>query len=281
MIKTDIVEFHKELLAKGEYITTPEQPASRRSSPSAWVTFCFSMAVGKVFPMSALWDLFHKMTPLKWGDFCYSALTVVERFGMNLSITGLAERNAYKGPVMYLSNHMSTYETIALPAILLAHGPIGFAAKESLSRLPLLVNAARIMGMIGLGRTNPKEDLLKLYKEGGAHIANGRSFLIYPQGTRNEVFSRKHFSSIGAKLAEKTGIPIVPVVVDTRCMPTRQHGLLRHVFKDFGPIDTSKDVRIAFGPVIPCTKSRAMHEACITWMEGKLKEMGLPVDEEK
>ena len=50
------------------------------------------------------------------------------------------------------------------------------------------------------------------------------------------------------------------------------------VCRDFGPVDTSKDIRIAFGPVIPAGKSRDMHEAAFDWMAGRLEAWGLPVE---
>ena len=55
-------------------------------------------------------------------------------------------------------------------------------------------------------------------------------------------------------------------------------GLLRKVFHDFGPVDTAQDIRIAFGPVIPCGRSRDLHEAAFDWMAGRLESWGLPVE---
>ena len=83
------------------------------------------------------------------------------------------------------------------------------------------------------------------------------------------------------KLAERAGVPIVPVAVDSRCMPTREKGILSKVFKDFGRVDTSKDIRLAAGPLIPCGKSREMHEASFNWIASKLESWGLPTDREK
>ena len=190
------------------------------------------------------------------------------------------------GPVMYLCNHMSTIETILLPPILSAFGPFSYVAKASLAHLPFLAKAAEHMRMVPVTRKSPREDLMtvlnigqerikggdsflifpqgtredlvNMLKIGTERIGRGDSFLIFPQGTRQEVFSRKVYSSIGAKLAEKAGCPVVPIVVDTRCQLTRRTGMLAKVFKDFGPLDTSKDIRVAAGPVIPTGKAKAL-----------------------
>ena len=197
---------------------------------------------------------------------------------MNVVIEGFADRAKYGGPVLYLCNHMSMTETILLPPILLAFGPFSYVAKASLAHLPFLAKAAERMRMVPISRQSPREDLMSILRIGTERIGGGDSFLIFPQGTRCDVFSRKRYSSIGAKLAERAGCPVVPLVVDTRCQPTRKTGLLKKVFKDYGPVDTSYDIRIACGPVIPYAKSKELHEAAFDWMASKLESWGLPVE---
>ena len=134
------------------------------------------------------------------------------------------------------------------------------------------------MRMVPVGRKSPREDLMTVLNVGQERIKGGDSFLIFPQGTRQEVFSRRVYSSIGAKLAEKAGCPIVPIVVDTRCQLTREKGIFKNVFKDFGTFNPAYDIRVACGPVIQCAKSKVMHEAAFDWMAGKLESWGLPTE---
>lgn len=278
MVKTRLDDFQRSILATGGYSTRAECRAPVRRGPSGWLTFVFSILVTRVFPLCAVADLFRRLTSRRWAEFCFSTVTCPEACGMNVTVEGFGPRNASRGPVLYLCNHMSTYETVALPPILLCWGEFNFVAKDSLTRLPMLAHAAAIMGMVGVSRTNPKADLLKLYDVGTKGIAGGRSFLVFPQGTRQQVFSRSRFSSIGAKLAEKAGVPICPIVVDSRCMPTRERGWLRRLFRDFGPVDPSRDIRIAAGPLIPCGRSREMQDSAFNWMADKLESWGLPVE---
>ena len=278
MQTTTLEEFRRELLATGGYETAPDHRASVRRVPGALTTVRFSWNVARVFPLCALAEPFGRLTTDRWAHFCFSTVTIAERFGMTVKLEGWKNRMACKGPVMYLCNHMSTVETILLPPVLLAFGPFSYVAKASLAHLPFLARAAEHMRMVPISRVSPREDLLNILKVGTERIRGGDSFLVFPQGTRQPVFSRRVYSSIGAKLAEKAGCPVVPIVVDTRCQPTREKGLLRHVFRDFGPVDTSRDIRVACGPVIPCTKSRAMHEAAFDWMAAKLESWGMPVE---
>ena len=278
MRTTTLSDFQAELRATGGYRTRDDCRALERAKPGALTTLRYSWAVTRVFPLCALAEPFGRLTTERWAQFCFSTVTGAERLGMNVVIEGFKDRIAYGGPVLYLCNHMSMTETILLPPVLLAFGPFSYVAKASLAHLPFLAKAAEHMRMVPISRVSPREDLVNILRTGTGRISGGDSFLIYPQGTRCEVFSRKRYSSIGAKLAERAGCPVVPIVVDTRCQPTRKTGLLRKVLKDFGPVDTSKDIHVACGPVIPCGKSKDLHETAFDWMATKLESWGLPVE---
>lgn len=279
MQKTSFEQYQEELRRTGGYSTPPERRAAKRAKASAWNTLRYTLGVTKVFPYCAITEPFGLLTTEKWAKVCFSSVTTAEALGLNVIVEGFAQRQAHDGPVVYLCNHMSTTETILLMPTLLPFGPFSYVAKASLAHLPFLAKAAEHMRMVPVTRKSPREDLMTVLNIGQERIKGGDSFLIFPQGTRQEVFSRKVYSSIGAKLAEKAGCPVVPVVVDTRCQLTREKGIFKKVFKDFGPFDPTYDIRVACGPVIPNAKSKVMHEAAFDWMAAKLDSWGLKVDE--
>jgi len=280
MTRTTLEDYQRQLTETGAYRTEESHRARARRSPGGWLTARFAFSISRVFPLCALYDMFGRLTVRNWERFCMSAVTMPEACGMALDVSGFGPRMAHGGPVVYVCNHLSTLETILMPPTLIAFGPLRIVAKAAIAHLPLLERSARNMGIVPLGRKDPKADLLALYEAGRRHIAEGASFLIFPQGTRQDVFSRGRYSSIGAKLAEKTGVPIVPLAVDTRCLPTRKSGLFKGLFKDFGTLDTSCDIRIAAGPVIPCGKAREMHDASFDWIADRLEAWGLPTERE-
>ena len=278
MKTTRIEDFRRSLLETGSYETAPECRRASRARPGALTTLRFSLGVSRVFPWCALLQPLGLLSIDKWARLCFSGVTTPEKLGMNVKIEGFGNMAARKGPAVVLCNHMSTIETIMLPPVLLCYGPLSYVAKASLAHLPFLEKAAARTGMVPIGRKSPREDLMNMFKIGTERIGAGHNFLIFPQGTRQQVFARKGFSSIGAKLAEKAGCEIVPVVVDTRCQPTRTEGALKKTFKDFGPVDTSIDVRCCCGPVVPAGKARDMHDAAFDWMASKLEEWNMPVE---
>lgn len=277
-MKTRIEDFRKALVETGSYKTSPQSRPRRRARPGAWTTFRFSLGVSRVFPWCAVMQPLGLLSIDRWARLCFSAVTAPESLGMTVEIEGFGNLAARKGPAVVVCNHISTLETILLPPVLLSFGPLSYVAKASLAHLPFLEKAAARTGMVPIGRKSPREDLVAMLRTGVERLHAGHNFLIFPQGTRRPVFERKGFSSIGAKLAEKAGCEIVPVVVDTRCQPTRERGLLRKVFKDFGPVDVSRDIKCCCGPAIPCGRARDMHEASFDWMASKLREWGMPTD---
>ena len=278
MRTTTLEEFQSAIRATGGYSTKEECRAPRRAKPGALSTLRYTLGITRVFPSCALAEPLGRLSTERWAEFCFSSVTTAEALGMNVIVEGFENRQAVKGPVLYVANHMSMTETILLPPIILVFGPFSYVAKASLAHLPFLEKAADHMRMVPISRTSPREDLVNILRVGTERIKGGDSFLVFPQGTRCEVFSRKRYSSIGAKLAERAGVPVVPIVVDTRCQPTRKRGLLAKVFKDFGPVDTSLDLRVACGPAIPLGRAKDMHEAAFDWMADKLKSWGLPTE---
>ena len=275
-MKTTTLEmFREELLKDGTYETPSERRAPKRRAMGWWTTVSFTWAPFSVFPKCAIYEALGALNTDRWAHFCFRAVQKAEQFGMKVTLDGWKNRTAHDGPVVYLCNHMSTLETILLPPILLTYSPFNVVVKASLSHLPLLEKAAVHMGLVPIGRKSPREDLMTIFREGCARIGKGNSMLIFPQGSREKVFARKGYSSIGAKLAEKAGVPVMPIAVKTDCEPTRPDG--KGWFKDFGTVDPSKDIFVSCGPVLTGT-AREMHAASFEWIKGRLDTWGMPTE---
>ena len=275
MKRTTLIEFRESLLKTGAYVSGQETLAPKPRKKGWWTTFSFSWSVFFVFPYCAVREFFRALTTELLAACCFRTFQKAEKFGIKVSVDGWEHRSGYKGPVVYLSNHMSTLETIMLPPVLLTYGPFNVFVKASLSRLPALKRAAVHMGLIPIGRKSPREDLMQVFSEGVARIKEGHSILIFPQGSRERVFSRKLYSSIGAKLAEKAGVPVMPIAVKTDCDPIRPNG--KGFLKDFGTVDPAKDIRLRCGPPISGT-AKEMHQKVFDWIKAQLEEWGLPTE---
>lgn len=275
-MKTSTLEmFREELLRTGAYASPPDRMAPAPRAAGRFTTFTMCFTTFSVFPLCAVYETLHRLDPEKWAHFCYRSVQKAEKLGVPVFAEGWNRRKDYDGPVVYLANHMSTLETILLPFVLLTYGPLSTVVKASISRTPGLTAAADHMGLIPIGRKNPREDLMTIFNVGGERIARGESVLIFAQGQRLPVFKRRDWSSIGTKLAEKAGVPVVPIAIKTDMMPTRPNG--KGWLKDFGTVDPTKEIRMACGPVLKGS-SRETVRSSFDWIKEKLDSWGMPTE---
>ncbi|NEX17263.1 MAG: 1-acyl-sn-glycerol-3-phosphate acyltransferase [Halochromatium sp.] len=108
-----------------------------------------------------------------------------------------------------LSNHQSTWETIALGALLPA--PQTWVMKRELLRIPFFGWALRLFDPIAIERSANRKALRQLLSVGAKRLALGHRVVIFPEGTRVAPGTQRPFSLGGAMLAARTGVPVVPI----------------------------------------------------------------------
>lgn len=201
-----------------------------------------------------------------WAKSSHEILLALESVGVEIEITGVENFNVINGPCVFVSNHMSTLETMILPAIIAQFRDVTFVVKQSLVDYPVFKYVMRSRDPITVGRTNPRDDLKAVLEGGTERLKAGRSIIIFPQTTRAEVFAPKLFNTIGIKLAKRAGAPIVPVALKTDAWGNGRF------LKDFGRIDPSKKVFFAFGkPLMVKDRGDEEHAEVIEFISAKLK----------
>jgi len=166
-------------------------------------------------------------------------------------------------PVVIVSNHQSTWETIFLYALLEPVVPI---LKKELLDIPVWGWALRLQKPIAIDRSKPREATRSLLSQGRDRLRNGMSVLVFPEGTRAAPGTIKRFSRSGAQLASTTAAPLVPVLHDAgHCWPpgswVKKPGLIRVMVGE--PIATAG------------RSSRDIAMECDTWFEEHRKKLGL------
>ncbi len=203
----------------------------------------------------------------RWAESSRDILTALESVGVRVEITGLDNITAVKGPCVFIGNHMSTLETFVLPCIIAPLKDATFVVKQSLVDYPVFRYVMRSRNPVTVGRTNPREDLKAVLEGGAERLREGRSMIIFPQSTRSEAFDPAEFNTIGIKLAKKAGVPVIPIAMKTNAWGNGRR------LKDFGRIDPSKTVHIAFGsPMNIRDRGTEEHEEIISFIQQKLRE---------
>ena len=187
--------------------------------------------------------------------------------GVSLEITGLNHLEGLDTACVFIGNHMSVLETFALPGTIRPYMPVTFIVKTSLLTYPVFGHVMRSRDPIAVGRTNPREDLRAVLEGGKERLARGISLIVFPQTTRSPAFDPAEFNTLGVKLAQRAGVPVVPMALLTDAWGTGKR------FKDFGKIDPSRAVHLAFGePMRIEGRGSDEHEAIVSFIQGKLKE---------
>ena len=114
--------------------------------------------------------------------------------------------------VIYAAKHQSAWETTVLALVL--RNPV-VVLKQELLKLPLLGWYFQRAGCIAVDRSAGMAALRKLRDDALAAAGTGRSLLIFPQGTRVAP-GVEHKYEIGVfALYEASGLPVVPVALNS------------------------------------------------------------------
>ncbi len=136
-----------------------------------------------------------------------------------LRIAPRIEGETTPGIRLYAAKHQSMYETMELVAIL---GGPAVLVKRELAQIPLWGWAAMRWGVIPVDRAGSAAALRAMMREAEEAMGEGRSLLIFPEGTRVAVGESPPLRSGFAGLYRLLKVEVVPVAVDAGRLWPRQ-----------------------------------------------------------
>jgi len=128
--------------------------------------------------------------------------------GVRLDIHGL-ERIPRDEPVVFMANHQSNCDP---PALLPVLPTVVVMVKKEFFRVPIIGGGMVARGFIPVDRRN-REQALGAVEKGVQVLKAGKSFLVYPEGTRSPDGRLQRFKKGVFVMALKAGAPIVPISV--------------------------------------------------------------------
>ncbi|MGD0125935.1 MAG: lysophospholipid acyltransferase family protein [Terriglobia bacterium] len=128
--------------------------------------------------------------------------------GVRLEVQG-RERIPSGRPAVFMANHQSNCDP---PALLSVLPKVLVLVKKEFFRVPVIGNGMTQVGFIRVDRKN-REQALDAVERGVLALKAGRSFLVYPEGTRSPDGRLQPFKKGVFVMALKAGAPIVPVSV--------------------------------------------------------------------
>jgi len=183
--------------------------------------------------------------------------------GIRTRVTGMENLPADKlaGAVL-LVKHQSTLETFLMPT-LMPH-PLAFVFKKELLYVPFFGWAMARLDMIHIDRSQRTQAFNKVVAQGRELLAQGIWIIMFPEGTRIPRGKQGHYKTGGTRLACETGVPVIPVAVNSaRVWPRKAF------IKYPGVVDVS------IGPAIPSTGRRPdeLMREVEAWIEGEMRRL--------
>ena len=140
----------------------------------------------------------------QWAIFCMWWLKIT----LNIKANVIGRENIINSSCIIISNHQSTWETLAFQTIFPAHT---WVLKRELLWLPVFGWSLALLNPIIINRGEKLNAIKKVIKQGADRLEKGISIVIYPEGTRQPYKKLGVYQNGGSAIARKTGYSIVPV----------------------------------------------------------------------
>ena len=140
----------------------------------------------------------------QWAIFCIWWLKIT----VNIKTKVIGRENILHSPCIIISNHQSTWETLAFQTIFPPHT---WVLKRELLWLPVFGWSLALLNPIIINRGDKLNAIKKVIRQGSNRLKKGISIVIYPEGTRQPYKQLGAYQNGGSAIAKKTGHSIVPV----------------------------------------------------------------------
>lgn len=142
--------------------------------------------------------------------------------GITYEIRG--KQHMRQEPVIYASKHQSAWDTIIF--LVLLKYP-AYVLKRELLKIPLWGWYLWRMRMIAIDRAAGGAGLKDMLRQAKNSIADGRSVVIFPEGTRTKVGAIPNYHPGVVALYSQLKVPVVPVALNSGCFWGRNAFLKR------------------------------------------------------
>ena len=129
--------------------------------------------------------------------------------GVKVEVKG--RENVPDGPVLYVANHRGIFDILV--GYISVDRLTGFISKKEVKKVPFLSWWMYFMNCLFLDRSSAKAGLKTILKAIELE-KNGISIFIFPEGTRSKDGNVADFKAGSFKIAEKAGVPVVPIAIN-------------------------------------------------------------------
>lgn len=146
----------------------------------------------------------------RWNHIQYIMKQAVRAGNIDLKVHGVENIPSDGGYIMY-GNHQGMFDVLAV--VVSCDRPMGVVFKKEIENIPLLKQIVACTKSFGMDRSDVRQSLTVIQNV-TREVQSGRSYLIYPEGTRSRKGNEMlEFHGGSFRAALKAKCPIVPVAV--------------------------------------------------------------------
>jgi 1-acyl-sn-glycerol-3-phosphate acyltransferase len=136
----------------------------------------------------------------------------MQKYVLGLSFEVVGAEHLPKGGAILAAKHQSAWETMVFHRLV---GDPAFVLKRELLRLPLIGWYMRRTEQIPIDRASRGTALKQMLDKGKRAVAQGRSLVIFPEGTRQPTGHAGRYHSGVYKLYSALGVPVAPIALNS------------------------------------------------------------------
>ena len=148
----------------------------------------------------------------KWARLWASGVLGMLKYVVGLDHVVRGRENIPAKPCLIVCNHQSTWETIA---VLILFPDVAIITKKELLKVPIFGPFLRLSPMITIDRESGTKAIRKMNEEGAIALSQGRSVLIFPEGTRSQPGAPVEFKRGVELLYAKLNCELLPVAMNS------------------------------------------------------------------
>lgn len=138
------------------------------------------------------------------------ARSIVGFLGLRVETEGFENLPALGRGAIFVFNHQSHLDIPSIHSVI--PRTLRFGAKIELFKIPVFGAGMRTVGVLPIARAD-REEVFRVYREAAAKFREGYSFILAPEGTRQEEPRIGPFKKGPFVFAIESQVPIVPIVL--------------------------------------------------------------------
>lgn len=173
---------------------------------------CYSTLAAGCVAASIIGVFSRKATIKMWTNLVLPIIFFWLKYVAGITFEIRGRQYIQQGPALYASKHESALETYTMSVIV---RDLAYVLKKELTYIPVFGWAQYFYGMIAVDRSAGGAAMKGMLREAQKRIAENRSVIIFPEGTRVKPGTCGTYKSGLLFLAQNLNVPVVPVALNT------------------------------------------------------------------